>query len=264
MRTAHVFLCLAFMAGMASADQFVESVNGVCPENQPVSFLATIGFTPTGGNFNAGTGTATVTFTIENTSGVFPFQSPALGNPVLTGIFFNVPPGTGVGLSGMSILAGSSIVSTGAVVGGVPVPPGCTTLVADQPTTWYHLEGSTATGEYGIFTNGLTTLEGVKAGLVDPQVYVACAAQGDVFSPLVVAGVVRFTLNLTGLRRSLDSAADFTTICTLRPEPSDASWLAGKFQATGTNGEESCFIAEPCTLVPVTAWIWGDVKNLYR
>ncbi|HZM17365.1 MAG TPA: hypothetical protein VFE28_15300 [Candidatus Krumholzibacteria bacterium] len=265
MKTLFVaIVTLAFAPGAASADQIVANVDGLCPENQTVSFQATIGFTATGGNFASGTGTATVTFTIENTSGVFPFQSPALGNPVLTGFFFNVPPGTGVSLTGATILAGSSIVSTGTVYDGVPIPAACTTLVADQGTTWYHLEGSSATGGFGIFTNGVTTLEGVKAGLVDPQVYAACVAQGDVFSPLVVAGTVRYTLSLTNLGTTLDSAADFRNICTLPQGGHEASWLAGKFQATGTNGEESCFVAEPCLLVPIETWVWGGVKGLYR
>jgi len=253
----------SWCAAPVSADLIEVDVNGLCPGPQAVSFGVKASFTPTGGDFGAGTGTATVRFTLENTTGLYDFAS-GVGNPILTGFFFNVPPGTSVAYTEALILAGSTIVSTGTVVGGVPVPAGCTVLAVDVPQTgWYQLQGSSATGQFGIFTNGVTTLEGVKAGLVDSETYSACVAQGQVYSPLVVAGRVQYSLDLGNLGTTLDSATDFLRLCTVRPDPDDASSFAGKFQATGPDGEESCFIGEPCA-VPTAPATWGAIKTTYR
>ncbi len=254
-----LLLALPCAATGARADTTTESVSGSCPGPQGVSFQLTIDFTPTG------TGTATVRFTLENTTGVYPFQSPALGNPVLTGFYFNVPGGAAVSYVEGRLLAGSTLVSTGGNINGTPVPAGCTTLVTDVPKTeWYTLVAGQATGQYGIFTNGLSTAEGIKAGLVDPEVYVGCVAQGDVFSPIVVAGRVRYTIDLANLPPSFDSAQDFLSLCSTVHGQQSPSSLAGKFQATGVNGEDSCFIGEDCLPTPTRATGWGTLKRIYR
>lgn len=250
------------IAAVASADQSVQHVSGTC-ETGELSFEVTIDFTATGGDFSSGTGTADVSFTVINTSGVIPFLDPAVGNSVLTGFFFNISPGGSAAYTEARILAGATVVSTGGTINGIPVPPGCQQLGADWvQSLWYKLEGDSATGEFGIFTNALTTVEGIKAGLVDPDVYVNCVAQGDVFSPIVVAGAIKFTVALSGLDETLDSAFDFDSFCTSRPEVGDAASLAGKFQGIGPGGEDSCFIGDLC-VVPTSADSWTGLKTRF-
>jgi len=259
-RVPLLLLCfLPFAFAGAKADTTVATVTGVCPGSQNVSFQLTIDFTPTG------PGAATVQFTAENTSGVYPFQSPPLGNPVLTGFFFNIPGGSSISYSEARLLAGSTLVSSGSNINGVPVPAGCTQLVTDVPeTAWYQLVAGQATGQYGIFTSGLADAEGIKAGLVDPQVYVACVAQGDVFSPVVVAGRVRYTVQLSNLPPTFDSAAKFLTLCsTVRGEQQPSS-LAGHMQGTGQNGANSCFIGRSCLPTSTRGTTWGSLKSFYR
>src|SRR5947207_1378506 len=205
-----LLLGLTWSFSAARADSTTASATGACPGPQAVSFQTTINFTSTG------PGTATVQFTLKNTSGLYPFQNPSIGNPVLTGFFFNVPPGTGVTFTEGRLLAGSTLVSTGSTINSVPVPAGCTQLAVDLVrTTWYSLVAGQATGQYGVFTSGVSTAEGVKAGLVDPSVYVACAAQGAVFSPIVVAGQVQFTIKLTNLPPVFNSAQSFLGQCSI-------------------------------------------------
>jgi len=266
-RFATVTLALMSLTVIPAASQadLTETISGSCEGGQYVASDFTINFTPTGGDFNAGTGTATATITLENTSGLYPFQVPALGNPIQTSFFFNVPPTASVAMTDASILAGSSIVSTGTIIDGVPIPPGCVTLIADQSQpTWYVLQSGVSAGEYGIFTSGLETSEGIKAGLVDPEVYVACVAQGDVFSPLVVAGRVRFTLSLGNLGTTLDSAEDFASLCSNPAGSNDPFAFAAKFQGTAVDGEGSCFIGHGCETIPVDATTWGAIKAIYR
>lgn len=256
-----LFSALA-LAVVAHADVHVEEVTGFCI-NGETSFDVQIDFTATGGDFGSGSGTADLKITLTNTTAVVPFSVPAVGNPVLTGFYFNLPPGTGVSYSEASLLAGGTLVSTGTIINGTPVPAGCQVLPVDlTQTDWYKLEGSSATGEFGIFTNALTTTEGIKAGIVNPSTYSACVAQGDVFSPVFVAGSVCFSLSLTNLGEDLDSAIELLTHCTLRPELSDVSSVAGKFQGVGQDGEESCFIADPC-IVPVESRSFGAIKSGY-
>ena len=129
-----LLLGLTWCFTAARADTTTASATGFCPGPQGVSFQVTINFTPTG------PGAATVKFTLENTSGVYPVQNPSLGNPVLTGFFFNVPPSTGVAFTEGRILAGSTLVSNGGTINSVPVPAGCTVLGTDLVrTTWYTL-----------------------------------------------------------------------------------------------------------------------------
>lgn len=252
-------LTMLLAAALARADVVTTTVSGSCPGPQPTSFQLTIDFTATG------PGTATVRFTAQNTSGVYPFQSPTLGNPVLTGFFFNIPGGANATYTDGRLLAGSTLVSNGAPINGVPTPAGCTQLITDLPeTSWYVLVQGQATGQYGIFTSGLSTAEGIKAGLVDPAVVVACAPQGDVFAPVYVAGRVRFTVLLSNLPPAFNSAASFLTLCSTVHGTQNPSSLAGHMQGTGQNGANSCFIARDCLATPTRAGTWGRLKAIYR
>ena len=263
MRACHPLLASALLASLlataARADVVTTTVSGACPGPQPVSFQLSIDFTPTG------LGTATVRFTAENTSGVVPFQLPAIGNSVLTGFFFNIPGGATATYTEGRLLAGSTLVSNGGTINGVPVPAGCTQLLVDVVhTSWYVLVPGQSTGQYGIFTSGVSTLEGIKAGLVDPDVYLACVAQGDVFAPIFVAGRVQFTVQLTNLPAAFDSADDFLALCSTVEGQQQPSSLAGKMQGTGVNGEDSCFIGKDCNPTPTRAGTWGMLKAIYR
>ena len=250
--------------GLAGADTYVATVRGLCVGDS-TSYRALIDFTPTGGDFGNGTGTATVRFTLENSSGLIPFGSPARGNPILTTFYFNVPAGTGVVYTEGRILAGSTVYSTGTIVNGIPVPAGCTVLLVDLIRTgFYELQGNSSTGQYGLFTNSIQTAGGNSAGLVDPEIFVACVPQGDFFSPLVIGGQVRFTLLLTNLGDDLNSAADFQLQCSLVSGQRDPSSFAGKFQGVGAGGEESCFIGIPCGPTTAAPRSWGAVKGIYR
>lgn len=254
--------CLLLITPTAHADSLVKGVSGFCTSGV-ASFDVQIDFNATGGDFGSGTGTADLTLTLANTTPVIPFSVPAVGNPVMTGFFFNLPAGVSVGYSEARLLAGGTLVSTGTNINGIPIPAGCQVLPFDLvQTDWYKLEGSSATGEFGIFTNALTTLEGIKAGMVNAATYAACVAQGDVFSPVFVAGNVQFTLSLSNLDTNFDTAAEMLTHCTVRPEIGEASSVAGKFQGVGADGQDSCFIADPC-LVPVEASSWGAIKSNY-
>ncbi|HEY6867382.1 MAG TPA: hypothetical protein VI792_09000, partial [Candidatus Eisenbacteria bacterium] len=133
-----------------------------------------------------------------------------------------------------------------------------------QSTSLYQMQGSSSTGEYGIFTNSLETDGGVAAGLVDPGVFQGTTAQGDFFAPVVVAGQVRFTLLLAALDTDLDSATDFLALCSTHGNQTDISSFAGKFQGTGVNGQGSCFIAKGCGTTPATRQSWGALKVRYR
>lgn len=263
-RYALAIITALFGPATAAADTYVATVEGAC-SGGTASYRAVIDFTPTGGNFGTHTGTATVRFTLENTSGLIPFQSPAVGNPIQTAFYFNVPAGTSVTYTEGRILAGSTVYSTGAVVNGIPAPAGCAVLLVDLIRTgFYELQGNSSTGQYGIFTNSLQTAGGVAGGLVDPELFVACAKQGDIFSPLVIGGQVRYTVTLGGLGNELDSAADFQLQCSQVSGERQPSSFAGKFQATGVGGEESCFIGIPCGPTPAAPRSWGGVKLIYR
>ncbi len=250
---------------VAAADVYVANVQGPCTGGDAASLQATIDFTPTGGDFDAGTGMATVRITLENTSGLIPFQSPAKGNPILTAFFFNVPIGTLVLYTEGRILAGSTLYSTGTTINGTPVPAGCAVLAVDLVRTeFYELQGSSSTGQYGIFTNSLQTAGGNAAGLVDPEVFVACVPQGDFFSPVVIGGQVQFTLMLGNLNRSLDAASDFQLQCSNVPGQQQGSSFAGKFQGADVGGEASCTVGVPCGPTRNAARSWGDLKVIYR
>ena len=252
-------LAILALAAPARADIATLTVNGVCPGPQPVALKLTIDFTSTGPN------SATVRFTVENTSGVFPFQSPAIGNPVLTGFFFNIPGGASASYTDGRLLAGGTLVSSGGNINGIPVPAGCTPLLVDlSQTNWYELVAGQATGQYGIFTSGVSTVEGIKGGLVDPDVVVACVPQGDVFSPIYFAGRVRFTVQLSNLPASFDSAQDFLALCSTVHGEQQPSSVAGKMQGTGENGASSCYAAQPCNPTPARSTSGGMVKSIYR
>jgi len=259
------FMLVPFAAG---ADTIVRTLDGTSSQGNLVAFQVTIDFDVTGGDFNAGTGTAVAGFTLENTSGLFPFQDPSIGNPILTGFMFNVPDGATVSLTQALVLAGSNIYSTGGRIDGENYPPGCYPIAADEDhVNWYELTEDEAAGYYGIFTNSLETLNGIKGGIVDPEVLEDCIQAGEIFSPIVVSGRIKYVVDLGCLDTSLDCAADFLTLCSeIFGEMQQASALGGKFQGVDGGGEESCFVADAgdCTPVSVEEGSWGSIKAMYR
>jgi hypothetical protein len=256
---AALLTAVLFSAHALRASEITEQLAGNCPDGQPVSFEVRMDFTPTGGDFATGTGSGIATITLENTSGLVPLTSPAAGNPVLSGFYFGLPPGVAVSYVGAQVLAGSTIYSTGTKIGGVPLEAGCEQLTTDVARDeWYAIDGSTATGKFGIFSNVFNASQGIKAGLVDPSVFVNCVAQGDVVSPLVIAGRLQIRLALSNLDESLDAAADFRNFCTVRPVVNDTSTFVGKFQGTGPDGE-GCYINTPCA-VATDAASWSSLK----
>jgi len=261
-----VLFAVVLVPFASEADTVVRTLTGTSAHGNYVAFDLTIDFTATGGDFNAGTGTADVCFTVENTSGLYPFQDPAVGNPILTGVMFNVPDGATVTLSQALILAGSNIYSTGGRIDGENYPPGCYPIAADEDhVNWYELTEDEAAGYYGIFTNSLETQNGVKGGIVDPEVMEDCIQAGDIFSPIVVAGRIKYVTELGCLDTSLQSAADFLDICSLMfGEMQQTSSLGGMFQGVDGGGEGSCFVAEPCIPISVEEGSWGSIKAMYR
>ncbi len=267
------FLLIAFslLPISGKADTIVRTMFGTSSGGNPVALEVTIEFTPTGGDFAAGTGTATASFTLENISGLQAYSDyiePAVGNPILTGFMFNVPPDAVITGMDAWVLAGSSIYSTGTNMVGTPYPRGCTTLDADELfTDWYELEAQEAAGFYGIFTNSLETQEGVKGGIVDPEVLVDCVLQGEVFSPIYVVGLVRYVIAIECLGFELDTAEDFLTLCSFAPGSSQvSSALAAKFQGVDGGGEYSCFVADVgyCSQISTEEKSWGSIKSMYR
>jgi len=251
----------------AGADTIVRTLTGTSALGNYVAFDVTIDFTATGGDFSMGTGTAVASFTLENTSGLYPFADPPTGNPILTGFMFNVPDGATVSFSQALILAGSYIYSTGGRIDGENYSPGCYPVTADEDhINWYELAEDEAAGYFGIFTSSLETLEGVKGGIVDPETLEDCILEGDVFSPIVVAGRIKYVVDLGCLDTNLDCAFDFLTLCSeIYGEMQLESCLGGKFQGLGGGGEESCFVAEPCSPpVSVEESNWGSIKAMYR
>jgi hypothetical protein len=258
-------LALALGASDAIGDTASYIVDGTCTGGDPTSFRVTIAFTATGGNFNNGTGKAIASFTIENTCGLVPFQDPGKGNPVLTSFNFNVPPGTGVSYTQATILAGATLFSTGTVINGIVIPAGTTLLSSDQVrTNFYELLGSTSTGQFGIFTSSLQTANGIAAGLADAHLFSGLVKQGDCYSPAVICGAVKFSVSLTRLGASLNSAGKFANFCSTVTGQRTSSSFAGKFQATGVGGGGSCWNATPCGASAARPTTWGALKAVYR
>jgi hypothetical protein len=266
-----LLIALPLLPTSSNADTIVRTMSGTSSGGNPVALEVTIDFTPTGGDFNAGTGTATASFTLENTSGLQVYSDaiePAVGNPILTGFMFNVPCDAVITSMDAWVLAGSSIYSTGTNMVGTPYPRGCTTLSTDELyTSWYELEAQEAAGFYGIFTNSLETQEGVKGGIVDPEVLIDCELQGEVFSPIYVVGPVMYVINIECLTTDLDTAADFLTLCSFVPGAQQvSSALAAKFQGADGGGEFSCFVADEgyCGEIGTEEKSWGSIKSMYK
>jgi len=81
-------LCLGAPAFASIA---LQTLAGAAPDGTPLAASVLIELTPTGGDFAAGTGTASMRLVVENTSGLVPFGSGGRGNPVLTTLYFNLP-----------------------------------------------------------------------------------------------------------------------------------------------------------------------------
>jgi hypothetical protein len=266
-----ILIALSVLPASGNADTIVRTMSGTSAGGNPVALEVIIEFTPTGGDFSLGTGTATASFTLENTSGLQAYTDyiePAIGNPILTGFMFNVP--CDAVITGMEawVLAGSTIYSNGTNMVGTPYPRGCITLGADELyTSWYELEAMEAAGFYGIFTTSLETQEGVKGGIVDPEVLVDCELQGEVFSPIFIVGPVEYVITIECLGTDLDTAADFLTLCSFAPGTSQvSSALAAKFQGADGGGENSCFVGDEgyCSQIGTDEKSWGTIKNMYR
>jgi hypothetical protein len=259
-----ILLLVPFAAG---ADSIQWTITGTSSHGSYVAFQVTIDFVITGGEFTLGTGTATVSFTLENVSGLYAYQDPTVGNPILTGFMFNIPPGAAISLSEAVVLAGSNIYSTGGKIGGESIPPGCYPVLTDeQHTNWYELQEEVVAGYFGIFTNSLEAMDGVKGGIVDPAVLNDCVQAGEIFSPIVVAGRVMFVVDLSYLDESLNCAEDFLSLCSyLSGYEHLFSALGGKFQGADDGGDESCFVADAgyCSEIAVERHSWGYIKSIY-
>ena len=263
-----LFLVVLTLLPVSSrADVIVRTMYGANSCGSFVALEVTIELTPTGGDFAAGTGTATASFTLENTSGLHPFQDPAIGNPIATGFMFNLPPDAVITGRDTWVLAGSSIYSTGVKMCGKQVPKGCRTLGADELyNDWYELHNMGVSGSYGIFTNSIETNNGVKAGILDPEVLINCELQGDVFSPLFIAGHVKHVVTLESLGTELDTAEDFLSLCSIVPGEQVSSALVAKFQGADEGGELSCRVHDVgfCVVNATDEKSWGSIKNMYR
>lgn len=260
-RTTSLFTAtLLFAPALLIAQPYETSFFDNC-SGQNVGVDVSIEFTPTGGDFVAGTGTGTVVFTVENISGLY----PVLGNPVLTRFYFNVNSGASATFVEARVPVGSTIRSTGTEVLGDPIPVGCSQLAVDEVhTNWYTLESIPGVGQFGVFTAGANTTDGIKAGLVDASAIVNCVDQGNIFSPLVIAGPVKFTFDLQGLDATLDSADKFQHHCSTVEGEKTASAFGGKFQGLGAGGGGSCFLGDPCETVSVEETTWAEMKTLFR
>jgi hypothetical protein len=264
-RLAMCLLMLSTLSASAHASSVARAVFGSSPAGEPVSFAATILFTPGPGDFSAGSGTAVATITLENTSGVVPNGPPAIGNGVLTEFLFNLPPGILSVYAEARLLSGGALFSRGTTIAGEQVPAGCQVLTADRiVTSWYALDDHHASGQYGMFSNAFDTGSGVRAGLVDPDLIVGCVPQGQIFAPLVYAGRLRFTLMLYHLGTTLDSADDFLTQCSTASGTSQPSSLGAKFRATDLDGGGSAFVGDPCGPTATLRSTWGTIKSIYR
>ncbi len=267
-------LCYFFLAALivalphtSSADTINRTVSGTTDGGQAVAFDVTIDFTQTGGDFGAGTATATVVITLENVSGLYAFQTPPLGNPLLTAFYFNMPPGATVAYAEASVLAGSVLYSLGTDLAGTWYPAGCTVLGSDEiHTDWYLLTAGSSTGDYGVFSYSLETVTGVLGGIADPDVFSACTLLGDVYSDLAITGPVAFTLYLGQLGMPLDTAEDFLALCSAVHGEQQSAAIAGKFMGTDEYGEDSGIIAYIgfCEQVGTKLESWGKIKSMYR
>ena len=269
-RFVSIAICAVLMAcltpAVGQADSITRSISGFCDLGEFVSFQFTIDFTATGGDFEAGTGTANVAFTLENTTGLVPFQVPAFGNSDLTRFRFNAPEGSTVAFMDATVLAGSYIVSRGVDIGGEFVPAGCRQLLVDEVhSNWYDMDNSGVDGGMEFFRNTFETEDSKDGGLVDPEVVVNCVEQGDFFPGLVIAGRLRFTAVFSGLNDGFTSAADFLGLCSVSPEDQELEAFSGKFQDVGDdNLPNRCRPKDlgNCT-VPVEETTWGVIKALY-
>ncbi len=260
-------IVLTLLPVSSRADVIVRTMYGANGCGSFVALEVTIEFTPTGGDFVAGTGTATASFTLENISGLQPFQDPAIGNPIATGFMFNVPPDAVITGRDSWVLAGSSVYSTGVKMSGKMYPPGCSTLGADELyNNWYELQDMGVAGSYGIFTNSIETNNGVKGGILDPEVLINCELQGDVFSPLFIVGHVKHVITLESLGTELDTAEDFLSLCSIVPGEQVSSAFVAKFQGADEGGELSCRVHDVgyCGPIDNEEKSWGSIKNMYR
>jgi len=263
-RLAMCLMLLTTLSVPAHASSISRSVFGATSAGQPLSFSATIQFTPGPGDFSAGSGTAVVTVTLENTSLVIPDAS-SVGNSILTDFVFNLPPGTLAVYAEARYLAGGSLFSRGTTIAGEQVPAGCQVLTEDKIVTgWYAVDDHHANGQFGVFTNAFDTGTGIRAGLVDPDLLAGCVPQGKIYGPLVYGGRLRFKLMLYHLGTSLDSAEDFLVQCSTPSGASQPSSLGARFRATDLNGGGNAFIGDPCGPTAVLHSTWGTLKSIYR
>ena len=255
---------MALAAAAARADFADQTVIGVSTGGTPVAFHVTIAFTATGGDFINGSGTATTQFTIENTSGVSPWQSPPSGNPELTDFLFNLPPGAAARLVEARALAGGTVWSSGVTIAGEHISAGCDPLTSDRLVTAWFSGGNGAAGRFGIFSNAIETDAGTRGALIDPAALANCAPRGLLHTPLAIAGPVTFTIALTGLTTALRSAEGFFALCSVPPGAGSACSMGARFLGCGTRGTGSAFAGQVCSATVVRATTWGQLKILYR
>jgi len=260
-----IALAAALAAAPVAADTLTRSLTGFSAGGQAASLQAVIDFTPTGGDYGTGAGTATVLITLENTSGLYPFQTPSMGNPILTGFYFNLPTGANATLVEARALAGATLNSTGTTIKGIRYPRFCETLTADRLITdWYALQGTQRTGQFGIFSQAVETVSGNRGGLVDPEVFQSCVRMGAVCAPLVVAGRVRYTVLLDHLPSTLYSAQDFLNFCSTASGTRISSSLGGHFQGVDRECSTSTYLGDACQFTPTATPSWGSLKATYH
>src|SRR5262249_40958773 len=131
-------------------------------------------------------------------------------------------------------------------------------------TSWYQLQGNSSSGQFGTFTNALSTANGINQGIVNNQVIPGCVKQGDVTATSAVGGLVRFSLNLSNLDHSLDSATDFLYLCSRVHGGRTSALFAARFQGGDTGGVGSVDVGDTPCPVATEAVTWGEVKAAYR
>ena len=86
----------------------------------------------------------------------------------------------------------------------------------------------------------------------------------ELSEPVYFAGRARFTVQLSNLPASFNSAQAILELCSTVQGEQQPSSVAGKMQGTGTNGASSCYAAKPCNPTPTRTASWGSVKSIYR
>ncbi len=176
--------------------------------------------------FHLDTQASQLTLTVENTSKVLPL----IPNPVLTDVFFNVPPA----ITGMSVA--SQMGSGGATLAFALSFDG-------DLTTSPNPNGANGFGAYSVQLS--TPGGGVQGGIANPAASIWLAPPGS-----LVIGPATFVFDLTGDLSGL-TAFSFNSLFSVIPPGNKPAVGAAKFQAGGLLGA-SGFIS-PGDFCPIEA-----------